>query len=64
MTSRAGNAGKRGRSGTFAVGAGDQHTLKAALRMAQPTCQHTHVFKIKFASGGQFVAQSEQLLNG
>ena len=63
------DAGERGRRGTLAVGAGDQHGREALLRIAQRSGQHAHVIQIELAArrtgrrGGKLTAQRVQVLD-
>jgi hypothetical protein len=52
-------------SRAFAVGSGDEHGGKTALRVAERVAENAHVRKIKLARGTvlEFVAEREEAFN-
>ena len=55
-----------GGSRAFAIGPGDEHAGKSALRIADCSQHLAHVGQVEFVrgSGGQFVAEGVKLLDG
>ena len=54
------DGGESGRRGAFAVGSGDEHGGKVALRVAERLAESAHVRQIELARGMQLVAEGVQ----